>query len=163
MATNKEPTKIFYVHDDRDLKIAVEAISTNKPTSDTPWVITLGQDDESRSLKQNRLSFLWYGIRGGATNEGRAKDRAFCKLTYGVPILREGKDFNAFYCSALAPLEYEQRLDAMEFVPVTSLMTTRQFAEYLDEIDKQSLTQGVVLPQPEDLYWAALMKESERG
>jgi hypothetical protein len=162
MATSKEPTKIFYVHDDRDLEIALQAVGTIKPTSDKPWVITLGQDDESRSLKQNRLSFLLYGILGGNNQEGRLASRKSCKLLYGVPILMEDKDFNAFYMSAIRPLTFEQRLDAMEFVPVTSLMTTRQFAEYLDTIYKESELQGVVLPQPEDLYWAALMKEADR-
>lgn len=162
MGTSKVPTKIMYVQNTRDLMDAINVIGCINLMEDKPWVITLGQDDESRSLKQNRLAFLWYGIRGGATNEGRLAQRKFCKFYYGVPILREDKDFNNFYCTAVAALSYEQRLDAMEFVPVTSLMTTRQFAEYLEEIDRQSALQGVVLPRPEDLYWAALMKEADR-
>ena len=97
MGTSKEPKKIFYVHDDRDLRIALETIGEVKPTKDRPWVITAGQDDEARSLKQNRLAFLWYGILGGLNKEGRLEQRKHWKLTAGIPILLEDEDFNKFY------------------------------------------------------------------
>jgi len=162
MATAKEPSKVFHMENERDLKIVVEIIGGLKPTEKKPWVVTLAQDDESRSLKQNRLSFMWYNFLGKETGTGMHDSRAGCKLDYGVPILRVDKDFNKFYDAALAPLNYEQRLDAMEFIPVTSLMKVKQFAEYLEEIDKHSAARGIVLPRPDDLYWNALMKEAER-
>lgn len=162
MGIDKEPPRIFHLHNDQDVKVVAEIVGNINASSDRPWVVKIGQDDESRSQKQNRLSFLWYGIIGGSTNEGRMQQRHYCKLLHGCPILMEDKDFNQFYLSAIGPLTYEQQLDAMEYVPVTSSMTTRQFAEYLEAIDKQALAQGVVLPRPEDLYWNALMKEAER-
>jgi hypothetical protein len=159
---NKQPKKIFYIHDERDLSIVTEIIRVVKPNKAKPWVVTLGQDDESRSLKQNRLAFLWYGILGGMNKEGRLAQRKEWKLRAGVPILLEDQDFNKFYMAAVSPLGYEQKLDAMEFVPVTSLMTVSQFAEYLETIERESALQGIVLPRPEDLYWQALMKEADR-
>jgi len=157
---DKVPAKIFHVETEREAQI-VSGVILSLPLHQK-WVVTIGQDDESRSLKQNRLSHMWYAYLGKETGQGRYVQRATCKWHYGVPILREDKDFEAFYSAALAPLTYEQQIDAMEFVPVTRLMTVHQFAEYLNEIDRQSAARGVVLPQPADLYWNALMKEADR-
>ena len=163
MATAKKvPSQNFHIETERDAEIVSGVILNLNPESTHPWVVTIGKDDESRSLKQNRLSHMWYAYLGKETGQGRYVQRATCKWHYGVPILREDKDFEAFYSAALAPLTYEQQIDAMEFVPVTRLMTVHQFAEYLNEIDRQSAARGVVLPQPADLYWNALMKEADR-
>ena len=162
METAKEPSKVFHLQHPRDVRIVTEIIGGLRPTEKKPWVVTISHDDESRSLKQNRLSFMWYKYLGKETGNGLEYERAYCKLTHGVPLLREDKDFNEFYCTALAPLDYDRRLDAMEFVPVTSLMKVKQFAEYLSMIEKVSAARGIVLPTPEDLYWNALMREGER-
>lgn len=157
MATDK-PEKFFYVHNAAELHRAVTAISKVKPTNDKPYCIKVSLDDESRSNKQNRLSFLWYRTLGKATGHGEEYERRRCKLSFGIPIMLEDIDFNAFYATAIMSLPYEQQLIAMDFVPVTSLMTMRQFAHYLDEMDRSSANQGIMLPKPEDLYWDALMK-----
>jgi hypothetical protein len=125
-----------------------------------PWVVTISQEEAARSLKQNRLSFLWYRARGKATGHGGRHERKLCKLLYGVPILCQGEEFQEFW-SSLSGLTYEQKLEAMEFVPVTSLFGVKQFAEYLDTIDQESASQGIVLPQPADLYLDALMRDAE--
>ena len=157
---DKVPAKIFHVETERDAQIVSGVILGLQ--FNQKWVVTIGQDDESRSLKQNRLSHLWYAHLGRKTGNGRDHERAMAKLLIGVPILCVGKDFNEFYAKALAPLEFSDRLAAMDFVPVTSLMTMGQFAEYLDTLDKKSVQRGIVLPQPEDLYFDALMKEVGR-
>ena len=161
MGIDKTPSQIFHIESDRDVQIVSGVILSLNPKATHPWLVTIGQDDESRSLKQNRLSHMWYAHMGRESGHGREFERAQAKLLLGVPILREGKEFNKFYTSALAPLEYEDRLAAMEFVPVTSLMTVSQFAEYLTEVDSKAALRGLVLPQPEDLYWDALMQSRE--
>jgi len=127
-------------------------------------MIWLGDENqkpkESRSSKQNRLSFLWYRILGETTGHGIEYERHYHKLTYGIPLLREDAAFNHFYQTALGHLSYEQRLMAMEYVPVTRLMTVKQFAQYLNTVDQESANKGIVLPQPEDLYMEALMKDA---
>jgi hypothetical protein len=88
--------------------------------------------------------------------------RAFCKLHYGVPILRaESETFRRSYDAILKPLNYEDKLQAVEDfeLPVTRLMTTKQFAYYLDTVDMESAKLGLVLPKPDDLYHAALGRE----
>jgi hypothetical protein len=159
MGTDKVPSQIFHITDDRDVQLVSGVILGL--ALEKEWVITIGHDDESRSLKQNRLSHMWYAHLGRESGHGREFERAQAKLHQGIPILREGKEFNEFYTNALAHLEYEQRLAAMEFVPVTSLMSVHQFAEYLNEVDSKAALRGIVLPQPKDLYFDALMKEAE--
>ena len=119
-------------------------------------------DNASRSQKQNGLAFLWYKERGKYRGETIEQERAFCKLHYGVPILRaESETFRRSYDSILKPLNYEDKLQAVEDfdLPVTRLMTTKQFAYYLDTVDMESAKLGLVLSKPDDLYHAALGRE----
>ena len=58
----------------------------------------------------------------------------FCKLHFGVPILRMGDEFREKYDRAVKPMAYEDKLTLMEWFPVTSLMTTPQLSEYLEKV-----------------------------
>jgi len=156
----KKPEKVFILRNQANLASAMTAISKIKPGKDKVYTLKISLGDESRSNKQNRLSFLWYGLKGTLTGHGMEYERQVCKLQYGVPILRrDSKEFNDFYTTAFLCLTYEQKLVSMEFIPVTSLMSVRQFAEYLTTIDNESANAGQVLPHPEDLYWDAIMME----
>lgn len=93
--------------------------------------IKTGKD---RSLDQNAISHAWYEQVSRELREGSALDvKCECKLRYGVPILRaEDDEFRAFYDGAVKhALTYEQKVQAMKFIPVTSLMTVKQLSEYL--------------------------------
>jgi hypothetical protein len=89
---------------------------------------------KDRSLDQNAISHAWYAQ---VVRELREDDelgvKRFCKLTFGVPILRaEDADFREMYDAAIKfGLTYEQKLKAMDFIPVTSLMTVAQLNKYL--------------------------------
>lgn len=155
MADKKGET--WYLQSEFDLAVAMLELGKLKPTKDAPVKLKWSFDSESRSLKQNRLAFAWYKFRGEATGHGKEYERAVCKLLYGIPILREDEKFNAFYTVAVDRLNYEQKMAAMEYVPVTSLMKVRQFAEYLTTVDNETASIGIVLPRPEDLYYDALM------
>ena len=74
------------------------------------------------------------------------------KLTCGVPILRaEDEDFRAFYDNAVKRnLSYEQKLEAMKFIPVTSLMNVKQLSQYLEDVQQYWGRQGVFLAFPDD-------------
>jgi len=151
-------SKTFYLRTVADAKRIAVAVSKLEPTKEKPYTVKISIDDESRSNKQNRLSFLWFRVLGDATGHGEKFERHVCKLTYGVPILLEDAEFNAFFAEAIAPMAYEQQLSAMEYVPVTRLMKVKEFAQYLNIIDQESANKGIILPQPSDLYWEALMK-----
>jgi hypothetical protein len=71
-------------------------------------------------------------------------------LRFGIPILRTGNpDFKAMYDKAIrATLSYEEKLKAMEFLPVTRLMDKAQFSEFLDTVIREYSKQGVSILMP---------------
>jgi hypothetical protein len=99
---------------------------------------------KARSLDQNALSHCWYEQLAAELREFDALGyKAFCKLHFAVPILRaEDEDFRTFYNKAiLHTLSYEQKLDAMKFVPVTSLMNKDQLSRYLEAVQQHFASQ----------------------
>jgi hypothetical protein len=103
-----------------------------------------------RSLDQNAISHAWYQQMA---REDRQDDelghKAYCKLHHGVPILRmENEEFRAFYDAAVRGLTYEQKREAMKFVPVTSLMTKPQLSKYLEAVQADYHNRGVWLEFP---------------
>ena len=160
---NKEPEKPFYLQSPSDLQDLIEYLKqlSPSPSKKHPWTVKVSQDDEDRSLKQNRLAFLWYRIRGSELGHSRHYERALCKFLFAIPILREHKDFNKFSETALNHMSYQQKLDAMEFVPVTRLMNVKEFAEFLNTVEQESTASGIMLPRPSDVYDDALLIEAE--
>ena len=116
--------------------------------------LTKGQN---RSVEQNRLQRLWLREAteqlGEDTIEGY---RAFCKLHFGVPIMRgESDSFRKIYDQIIRPLAYENKLTLMQVpldMPVTRIMTTGQKKRYLDDIYQHFTGLGVQLTDPEDRY-----------
>lgn len=105
----------------------------------------------NRSLDQNSISHVWYmQVAAELREDDAAGVKRFCKLHFGVPILRaEDEAFREFYDAAMKHrLSYEQKLSAMNFVPVTSLMSTEQKTQYLDAVRTHYLTRGVCLEFP---------------
>ena len=98
-----------------------------------------------RSLDHNAISHVWYAQVATELRENTPEGvHNECKLRFGVPILRaEDEEFRAFYDMAIKnALTYEQKVEAMRFLPVTSLMTPAQMKRYLD--DMQASYQGIV-------------------
>ena len=124
----------------------------NRPV---PFTLTL-TDGKHRSTAQNRLQHMWMKEiseqRGDITPE---EARAYCKLTIGIPILRaQNEAFRLRYDEILKPLSYAQKLSIMSEplnLPVTSLMSTKQFTEYLDGIIRHFGEQGIILTIPDDI------------
>ena len=103
-----------------------------------------------RTTDQNALYWLW--VAEVAAHQGETKEETHreAKLSIGCPILfRDNEKFAAFYRRVIAPLDRELRLEAMDFVDVSSVMTTRQFAEFADEFEKKWRMRGVRLTMPE--------------
>lgn len=106
---------------------------------------------KARSIDQNAISHVWYAQ---LSRECREDDelgwKAYCKLHHGVPILRaEDEVFRAFYDAGLKGLTYEQKLQAMKYLPVTSNMTKPQLSKYLEAVQSDFQSRGVYLEFPE--------------
>jgi hypothetical protein len=90
-----------------------------------------------RGLPINSLSHTWYCQISRELREGSPLQvKAFCKLHYGVPIMRvECAVFREAYDTRIkSGFTYEQKLILMESFPVTSLMTNPQIKQYLDAV-----------------------------
>lgn len=112
-----------------------------------PVTITV-RDGEIRSDPQNRLQWDWAAIVGKETGETKDDVQRRWKLAHGVPILRAGDPVaDAMFDRALMELDYQQRLAAMDYFQVSRVMTSAQFSEYLDAIEREATQAGIGLPR----------------
>lgn len=107
---------------------------------------------KDRSLPQNAITHAWYSqIARELREDDELGWKSYCKLHHGVPILRaEDEDFRTAYDSVIKPLTYEQKISAMKFWPVTSLMTKEQLSKYAEAVQVDFLRRGVRLEFPEE-------------
>lgn len=113
-------------------------------------------DGKHRTSDQNRLQRQWVlEISAQLGDQTPEEVRGYCKLHFGVPILRNENDvFRDEYDRVIMPLPYEHKLKLM-MVPfdfgVTRIMTTRQKTAFLDTMHRHFSEQGLVLTNPDDL------------
>ncbi len=88
---------------------------------------TISQND----MKEQQVHMIAKQIYGGDENWTRNELKYRC----GIPILcRDDADFLAFCEVALKHLTHEQRIQAMEYVPVTSQLGVKQMSEYIEKV-----------------------------
>ena len=116
---------------------------------------------EKRSTDQNRLQRLWVNEAEQQGDMTAEEYRAYCKLHFGVPMLRNENDtFAELYDSKIRdrvpPYSYEQKLEFMA-VPwdmhVTRLMTIKQHDKYLNMMHDHFTSLGMILTIPNDIDW----------
>jgi hypothetical protein len=106
-----------------------------------------------RSERQNRLQHMWNAEIAAQLGDRTPNDvRAWNKLHIGVPILRAGdEDFRARYDAVVRPMDYETKLALMvepfDF-PVSRLMSKAQSMQFLDEVQRHWLSEGLHLTEP---------------
>jgi hypothetical protein len=108
---------------------------------------------KDRSLDFNALSHCWYEqLARELPDDDELGWKCYCKLNFGVPIMRaEDEEFRSFYDAAIKQsLSYEQKLTAMKYLPVTSLMTNPQFKKYCIELQAHFAPRGVILEFPRE-------------
>lgn len=108
---------------------------------------------KGRTVNQNSLSHRWYEQVSLELREDDARGvKRYCKLHFGVPILRaEDDDFREAYDGSIkSSLTYEQKLVAMDMLSVTSLMTTKQISQYMQDVQDHYRERGVQLEFPKD-------------
>ena len=106
---------------------------------------------EKRSLPQNDLIYALYGeIAKQVGDQSVIEIKRECKLRYGVPILRANDaEFRSLYDNAIKHnLTYEQKLEAMDILPVTSRMNKEQGTEYIDTVIREYSKHGISIVMP---------------
>lgn len=121
-----------------------------------PLTVTITQGEPRRNA-QNRLAQRWFAdVARQLGDQSQDEVRAYCKLHFGVPILRaENEVFCAQYDRILKPLDYEAKLEAVRVfdLPVTRLMTVKQMAAFMDEMTRHWSRLGVRLTDPTALRY----------
>lgn len=125
----------------------------------TGYLVTITEQGDERSDRQNRLQQLWHSEASAQLRDETAEEkRAYCKLHFGVPILRSDDAFKADYDRIIKPMDYQTKLALMaepfDF-PVTRLMTVKQKKQFLDAIWNHYTGLGVRLSHPDDMGRAA--------
>ena len=117
------------------------------------WTVDIRPYKAKRSDSQNALQQVWHLEASLQLKDESAEDkRAYCKLHFGIPILRaENEDFRSKYDMVIRPLPYETKLMLMKVpadFPVSRLMNTEQTTRFLDAIWNHYTSLGVVLTKP---------------
>lgn len=113
-----------------------------------PFTVTVAEG-VIRSDPQNDLLWKWNREiarhRGDITAEEVHLEN---KLLIGCPICMRNDAFKQFV-GRLSHLTYEEKIEAMEFVPVTSRMSKAEMSEYMDKVFAKFSAKGVQLTAPE--------------
>lgn len=118
------------------------------------YVVVSLRPGKDRTLDQNALWFALYQRIAEMTQVGDVEDaRRYCKLHYGVPIMRRDcDDFRRGWNQVFLHLTYEQKLELMgpcplfgpDGFPVTRLFNRVQGIQYTDRIVEAFTDRGVV-------------------
>ena len=111
-------------------------------------------DGKLRTKPQNNLMWIW--------NNEIAKHRGDVdmyevhrenKYHIGCPILMRDSPKFASAMRLWSPMTYEEKIDAMEYLDITSIMSVPQMKEYMDAVYRKYTAKGVRLTDPEIRKW----------
>lgn len=104
-----------------------------------------------RTRDQNALQFLWANEVAQQLGDQTAIEvQREWKLRHGVPILRAHRaSFRKMYDAKVMAWTYPEKLALMEWLPITSSMTVREMTEFLDTVQRECLSQGLRLTDPD--------------
>lgn len=118
------------------------------------FVVVSFRPGKDRTLDQNALWFALYQRIAQMTQIGDVEDaRRYCKLHFGVPIMRKAdEDFRNAWNVSFLLLTYETKLELMgpcalfgpDGFPVTRLFDRAQGIAYTDKIVAEFSSKGVV-------------------
>lgn len=106
---------------------------------------------EKRSLDQNSMIYaLYQQIASQKEDESIVDIRRHCKAYFGVPILlAKDPEFAALYRKGIMPhLTPEEKLRAMDILPVTRRFSKEMATEYIDTIIREYSKQGISIVMP---------------
>ncbi len=129
----------------------------NRLKLDEPWCIDAYPFTKSRSTAQNSLLYAFLTSIGKQSGEGMQAERNKYKFTIGCNILLadgNNPDFDEFYGKLINNYTYEECVNAMQFISVSSMMKVAQMADYITEIERDAFNRGFHLARPDDYAYA---------
>lgn len=131
----------FKIRTKTDKKAVCEYIK-KLDVSRRQYNVRVAKKAETRTLSQNRLYYLWLNCISAETGNEVELLHEYCKQKF------LGVQYRVIYGEEVArPL-------------TTTDLNTEQFKAYLDKIQEWANTeQGIILPNPEDLYWEQFLEK----
>ncbi len=122
------------------------------------WEVTIKLFKENRSIKQNRLQWMWH--QEYALHEGMTKDNAYnrFKYKYVLPIMLRDPENNQLVTLWEQIRGNKEAIAALVKVIHTSDLDTAQMDEALTEYDRDTAAHGLVFSDPADLKMEAMGK-----
>ena len=109
-----------------------------------------------RTLSQNALIHMWFGQIAKQTHSSADQVKRECKFYQGCPILMAEDPQFAEFVRNLSHMTTEQKIAAMDYVSVTSVMTPKQCVQMADAIRAKYLPQGIRLTDPDARKYEAI-------
>lgn len=113
-----------------------------------PFTMTVSEG-KARSLSQNALIHKWFSEIAAQTHSSADQVKRECKLYQGCPILMADDPAFVSFIRNLSGLTVEEKIAAMDYVSVTSVMTTKQLKQFGDAVQAKYLPQAIRLTDPE--------------
>lgn len=131
----------------------VQQVRAHMQATSFPYRVVIAKP-RNRTEAQNKTLHKWFGEIAAHRGDMTALEvKAECNLTYGRPIKdRDSPDWSAVFGYLFDGLDYEKKLIAIRTldVPFTRDMSTKQLAEYMEQMQRDFLSQGVSLTIPEE-------------
>lgn len=114
----------------------------------TPFTLTF-RAGKIRTNDQNALVHRWFADIAKQTHSAIDQVKRECKFYQGCPILMADDPLFCAFLKHLKDLTLEEKIAAMDYVSVTSVMTTKQLSQMGDAMRAKYLPQGIHMTDPE--------------
>ena len=105
------------------------------------YTLSIKRKTEPRTLSQNRLMWMWFTCLEASSGSSK-------------------EDWHDYYCDRFLADYVEIGGKVRRVVRRTSELTTKQFKDFLDKVQADAaVEEGVVLPLPEDQFFADFVDE----
>lgn len=128
----------------------IEFIKLVKELFNKHKYLTVRIDYKKRSIDQNALQFALYSQLEKQGDMKVNEYRRYCKYHFGCAI-RAAKDssFAEIMRTVLTALPYEQRLESMDFIDVTSTFNVEEMTMFIEQVIEHYTNQGFILDKGE--------------
>ena len=126
--------------------------------------VVIREHKKDRTAAQNALLWLWYTVIAGELGETKDDIHYMYKSQILVHIYeRDDLEYAEIILSIRRIYRMTDMKDAALYLhksivklTSTTTATVEQFTEYLNDIEKDCIGKGIVLPHPEDRYYEAM-------
>lgn len=153
----------FTIKDHSDITKTMSYLHTNYTQANLegkPLVVSISPECKKRSVAQNSLYWKWISVVERKTGNDKDQLHFEFKKKFLINILKRDDKEYAEMCLALSALKQSESeqfraiADGVIRETSTTRMDTKQFTEYLQQIEAYALAKlGISLPVPDDLKW----------